>query len=167
VLDAGQPGLRGLHGHFSRYPDGKETTMANITRYSPFEDLFDDFAKGFWLKPVAMPGRGEELKMKVEVKEDDKAYTVHADIPGAKKDDIHVDVDGNVVSIRAEVKQETEEKKGEKLLHSERYYGMVSRSFSLPQELDASATAARYKDGVLELTLPKKAASATRRISVQ
>jgi len=70
--------------------------MANITRFTPFEDLFGDVAKGFWLKPVALPG-GEELKIKVDVKEDDKAYTVHADIPGVKKEDIRVDVDGNQV----------------------------------------------------------------------
>ena len=106
--------------------------MANITRFSPFDDLLGDFGKGFWLKPVAMPG-GEELKIKVDVKEDDKAYTVHAEIPGVKKEDIQVDVSGDQVSIRAEVKKEKEEKKGEKLIHSERYYGMVSRSFSLPR----------------------------------
>jgi len=140
--------------------------MANITRYTPFDDLFNDFAKGFWLKPVAIPG-GQELKMKIDVKEDDKAYTVHADIPGVKKEDIRVDVQGDQVSIRAEVKRETEEKKGEKMLHSERYYGVVSRSFSLPVEVDDKATVAKYKDGVLDLTLPKKAGGSASRIAVQ
>lgn len=140
--------------------------MANITRYTPFESLFDDFTKGFWVKPLTMPA-GEELKLKVDVKEDDKAYTVHAEIPGVKKEDIQVDVQGDQVSIRAEVKKETEEKKGEQLIHSERYYGMVSRSFTLPGEVDDQATVAKYKDGVLDLTLPKKSGSATHRISVQ
>ena len=140
--------------------------MANITRYSPFDDLFGDFAKGFLLKPVAMPG-GEELKIKVDVKEDDKAYTVHADIPGVAKQDIQVDIDGSVVSIRAEVKKEKEEKKGEKLIHSERYYGMVSRSFSLPSEVDEKGTVAKYQDGVLDLTLPKKSGNGLRRITIQ
>jgi len=140
--------------------------MANITRFSPFDDLFGDLGKGFWLKPVAMPGR-EELKIKVDVKEDDKAYTVHADIPGVKKEDIQVDIDGGQVSIRAEVKQEKEEKKGEKLIHSERYYGMVSRSFSLPSEVDEKATVAKYQDGVLDLTLPKKSGNGSRRIAIQ
>ena len=140
--------------------------MANITRFSPFDDLLGDFGKGFWLKPVAMPG-GEELKIKVDVKEDDKAYTVHADIPGVSKDDIQVDVDGSVISIRAEVKKEKEEKKGEKLIHSERYYGMVSRSFSLPAEVDEKAVVAKYEDGVLDLTLPKKTGNGSRRIAIQ
>jgi HSP20 family protein len=140
--------------------------VANITRFTPFDELFGDFGKGFWLKPMALPG-GEELKMKLDVEENDKAYTVHAEIPGVKKEDIQVDVDGGQVSIRAEVKKETQEKKGEKILHSERYYGMVSRSFSLPMEVDEKSTVARYKDGVLDLTLPKKSGNGSKRISVQ
>jgi len=140
--------------------------MANITRFGSFDNLFDDLAKGFWVKPLAVPG-GEELKLKLDVKEDDKAYTVHAEIPGAKKEDIQVEVHGDQVSIRAEVKKEKEEKKGEKLLHSECYYGMVSRSFSLPSEVDDKGTVARYKDGVLDLTLPKKAGNGARRVAVQ
>ena len=141
--------------------------MANITRYSPFEDLFNDFARGFWVKPLATLPGGEELKMKLDVEEDDKAYKVHAEIPGVKKDDIQVDVHGDQISIRAEVKREKEEKKGEKLLHSERYYGMVSRSFTLPSDVDEKGTVAKYTDGVLDLTLPKKQGNGGRRISVQ
>jgi HSP20 family protein len=142
--------------------------MANIQRYGyggMLDDVFGDLMKGFWVKPVAVPGDGE-LKMKVDVSEDDKAYTIHADVPGVKKDDIHVDVDGGQVSIRAEVKQESEKKEGEKVLHSERYYGMVSRSMSLPTEVDAQAAKAEYKDGVLNLTLPKKAAKSARRVTI-
>jgi HSP20 family protein len=129
------------------------------------DDVFGDLMKGFWVKPVAVPGDGE-LKMKVDVSEDDKTYTIHADIPGVKKEDIHVDVDGGQVSIRAEVKHESEKKEGEKVLHSERYYGMVSRSMSLPTEVDAQAAKAEYKDGVLNLTLPKKAAKSARRVAI-
>lgn len=143
--------------------------MANITRYTPqfnvLDSLFDELGKGFWLKPVSFPA-GTELKMKLEVKEDDKAYTVHAEVPGVKKEDIQVEVHGDQVSIRAEVKQEKEEKEGGKVIHSERSYGMVSRSFSLPTEVDDKATVAKYKDGMLELTLPKRAGGG-KRISVQ
>ncbi|HEX5092353.1 MAG TPA: Hsp20/alpha crystallin family protein [Burkholderiales bacterium] len=139
--------------------------MTNLTRYNPFEDLFGDFGKGFWVKPLAYPA-GAEMSMKVDVKEDDKAYTVHADIPGAKKEDIQVDVDGNVVSLRAEMKQEKEEKQGEKTLYTERQYGMVSRSFSLPTEVDEKGAKADYKDGVLNLMLPKKANGGGKRVSV-
>lgn len=140
--------------------------MANITRYEPFETLFDDLAKGFWVRPLAVPG-GRDLKLKVDVKEDDKAFTVHAEIPGVNKEDIQVDVSGDQVSIRAEVKREKEEKKGEKLIHSERYYGMVSRSFTLPCEVDDKATVAKYKDGVLDLTLPKRTGGGAHRVAVQ
>jgi HSP20 family protein len=117
------------------------------------------------VKPFAFPP-GTELSIKVDVKEDDKSYTVRADIPGVKKEDIQVDVDGNMVSLRAEAKQEKEEKKGEKVIYSERSYGMASRSFSLPAEVDAKGTKAEYKDGVLNLTLPKKANGGGKRIAI-
>ena len=139
--------------------------MANITRYNPFEELFGDIGKGFWVKPLAFPAE-TEVSMKIDVKEDDKAFTVHADIPGVKKDDIQVDINGDQVSLRAEVKQEKEEKKGEKVVYSERSYGMASRSFTLPCDVDPQAAKAEYKDGVLNLTLPKKANGAGRRIAI-
>ena len=140
--------------------------MANISRYTPLDDLFNELGNGFWLKPAAIPG-GEALKMKVDVKEGEKAYTVHAEIPGVKKEDIQVDVNGDQVWIRAEVKKDKEEKKDDKVLHSERYYGMVSRSFSLPVEVDEKGTVAKYQDGVLDLTLPKKSGNGAKRIAVQ
>jgi len=139
--------------------------MANITRYNPFDDLFNEFTKGFWVKPLAMPA-GTELTIKVDVKEDDKSYTVRADIPGVKKEDIQVDVEGNMISLRAEAKQEKEEKKGEKVIYSERSFGMVSRSFSLPAEVDSKGAKAEYKDGVLSLTLPKKGNGGGKRVTV-
>lgn len=139
--------------------------MANITRYNPFEDFFNDFGKGYFVRPLAFPAE-TELKMKIDVKEDDKSYTVQADIPGVKKEDIQVDIDGDTVSLRAEAKQEKEEKKGEKVVYSERSYGMVSRSFSLPTEVDDKAAKAEYKDGVLKLVLPKKSNGGGRRISI-
>jgi len=129
------------------------------------DDVFGDLMKGFWVKPVAIPGDGE-LKMKVDVKEDDKTYTIHAEMPGVKKEDIQIDVEGGQVSIQAEVKRESEKKDGEKVLHSERYYGMVSRSMSLPVEVDTQGAKAEFKDGVLSLTLPKKAAKSARRVAV-
>ncbi len=140
--------------------------MANLTRYTPFDDLFEDLGKGFWLKPVALP-QADPLKIKLDVKEDEKTYKVHAEIPGVKKEDIRVEVHGDQVSIRAEVKKDTEQKDGEKTLHSERYYGMVGRTFSLPTEIDETATSASYKDGVLDLTLPKKTGGSASRIEIR
>jgi HSP20 family protein len=139
--------------------------MANITRYDPFEDLFKDFGKGFWVKPFAMPAE-TELTMKIDVTEDDKGFTVKADIPGVKKEDIQVDVDEDRISLRAEAKREEEEKKGEKVVYSERSYGMVSRSFSLPAAVDAKGAKAEYKDGVLSLVLPKKSNGSAKRITI-
>ena len=139
--------------------------MANITRYDPFEDFFKDFGKGFWVKPYAMPAE-TDLTMKIDVTEDDKGFSVKADIPGVKKEDIQVDVDEYHVSVRAEAKKEKEEKKGEKVVYSERSYGMVSRSFSLPAAVDAKGAKAEYKDGVLNLVLPKKSNGSAKRIAI-
>ena len=139
--------------------------MANITRFSPFDDLLNEFSRGFWVRPVAAPAEAE-VKIKLDVKEDEKAYTVQAEIPGVRKEDIQVDVDGNQVSVRAELRKEKEEKKGEKVVYSERTYGMASRSFTLPLEVDDKAAKAEYKDGVLSLVLPKKANGGGKRISV-
>ena len=140
--------------------------MANIARYNPFDELFNEFGKGFWVKPVAFPS-GTELSIKVDVKEDEKSYTVRADIPGVKKEDIQVAIDGAQVTLSAEVKREKEVAEGERVLHTERSFGKVSRSFSLPQELDEAKAEAKFRDGVLELTLPKKAAAARKAITIQ
>jgi len=139
--------------------------MANVTRYNPFDDFLNDFGKGFFVRPFNLPAEAE-LKMRIDVSEDDKAYTVKADIPGVRKEDIQVDIDGDTVSLRAEVKQEKEEKDGGKVVYRERSYGLVSRSFSLPAEVDDKTSQAEYKDGVLKLVLPKKANGGGRRLNV-
>jgi len=138
--------------------------MANLTRYDPFGDL-DDMFKGLMLKPVRFGHQVPEIKM--DVKENNGAYTVRAEIPGVKKEDIKVDVEGNVVSISAEVKEEKEQKQGERVIRSERYYGSMSRSFSLAHDVDEKTANAKYTDGVLELTLPKKSGSRSGKIAVQ
>ena len=140
--------------------------MANLVRFNPVDDAFDDLFRGFFMRPVRMEG-APEVQIKIDVKEDDKVYTVHAEIPGVKKEDIHITIDGNQVAISAEVKNEKEVKEGEKVLRSERYYGKVSRAFTLGQDVDETIAQAKYNDGVLNLTLPKKAATQSRRVSVQ
>ena len=147
--------------------------MANITRFDPFGDIvrsdpfrdIDDLFNGFMLRPV-FRGVEAEPQIKLEVSEEDKAYKVKADIPGVKKEDIHVSIDGNLVSISAEVKKEKEEKEGKKLIRSERYYGKVSRTFSLGQDVDQSTAQAKYADGVLEITLPKTSGGAAKELTV-
>jgi len=147
--------------------------MANISRYDPFSlartDPFgdiDDLFKGFFMRPVLFEGQ-PQMQIKMDVKEDDNAYTVHADIPGVKKEDIQVSIEGNQVSISAETKMEKEEKKGEKVLRSERYVGKVARSFTLAHEVDEASAQAKYSDGVLELTLPKKAVTAAKKLAIK
>lgn len=137
----------------------------NLTRHDPFSDL-DDLFKGFFVRPVAFEGQ-TQMQIKMDVKEDDNAYTVHADIPGVKKEDIHVSLEGNQVSISAESKMEKEEKKGEKVLRSERYYGKVARSFTLAHDVDDAKAQAKYSDVVLELTLPKKAGTSAKKLAIQ
>ena len=120
----------------------------------------DDLFRGFFVRPVDYEG-GPRISL--DVREDDKAYTVHADLPGVKKEDIDVQVEGNVVRISAESKQEREEKLGEKVIRSERYIGRVTRSFTLGVDVDEAIASAKFDNGVLELILPKKAAPEPRR----
>ncbi|HUF22030.1 MAG TPA: Hsp20/alpha crystallin family protein [Burkholderiales bacterium] len=142
--------------------------MANIARYNPFDETFDDLFKGFFVRPMAFENQAQTpLQIRMDVKEDDKSYIVHAEIPGVQKNDINITIDGNQVVISAEVKRQKEDKQGEKVLRSERYYGKVYRAFSLVHEVDESSAGAKYADGVLELTLPKKAVVSAKRLSVQ
>ena len=141
--------------------------MANITRWDPFEDSFDELFKGFFLRPMRYDAPQEPVRAKIDVKEDDKAYTVNAEIPGVKKEEIQVSIDGNQVAISAEVRRQKEEKQGEKVLRTERSYGKVYRAFALPQDVDQERAEAKYENGVLQLTLPKKAAASTRTLAVQ
>lgn len=137
--------------------------MANITRIDPFDDLF----RGFFVRPVDFEGApAQPPAIKLDVKEQADSYLIHADLPGVKKEDIHVVVDGNQVSISAEVKQEKEIKEGERVLRSERYFGKLSRSFQLGQEIDDSKAGAKFNDGVLELTLPKRTETASKRLTI-
>ena len=146
--------------------------MANITRFDPFQDLarFDPL-EGFAAWPRGLRRLFQELPaeptIKLDVSEDDKAYKVKAELPGVKKDDIAVQVEGNQVSISAEVKREKEEKQDEKVLHTERYYGRQFRSFTLGRDIDRKKVEAKFTDGVLELTLPKNGTAAPEKIAIQ
>lgn len=140
--------------------------MANITRYDPFNDM-DDLFKGLFVRPMRFDlDVGPQMRMKIDVTKAEDTYTVKAEIPGVKKDDIQVSIEGNEVTISGEIKKETEEKKGEEVLRSERYYGKVSRSFTLPHAVDEAKVVAKYADGVLKLTLPMKSKSASKKITV-
>jgi len=142
--------------------------MSNLTRFgrggSLFDELFRDVSPGYFVRPLhgdALPER-----IKVDVKENGNAYTVQAEIPGVKKEDIHVDVEGSVVTVRAEIRQQDEQVKDNQVLHSERYFGEVARSLQLPAEVDQQAAVAKYDNGVLTLTLPKKLQKSAQRLTI-
>lgn len=136
-----------------------------ITRGGLLDDFFRDMSPGFFVKPL----HGDPLpqSIKVDVKENGNGYIVHAEMPGVAKEDIHVNIDGNVVTLRAEVKQQDAQTADEKLLRSERYYGSVARSFQLPVDIDQAQAKAKYDNGVLTLTLPRKTGNGSQRLAVE
>ena len=137
--------------------------MNNLIYRDPLYDLL----RGFFVRPVEFSDTKEAPALTVDVTEQDKAYAIHAEIPGVNKEDIHVSIDGAVVSISAERRNQKEVRDSDKILRSERYFGKVSRSFQLPQEVDESQASAKYSEGVLELLLPKKTAAQAKRLSIQ
>lgn len=142
--------------------------MSNLRLLDPaFSDNFESTLRRFF-SPAVFEREPQQLQMRIDVSEKDNAYLVKADVPGVKKEDINVRVDGNMVQIDAEVKNESETKgEGGKVLRSERHYGSVSRAFSVAQDIDESKIQARYTDGVLTLELPKKATTAAKKITIQ
>jgi HSP20 family protein len=136
-------------------------------RFDPFMDVDDMFGR-FMMRPFSQlrEEMQAEPQIKMDVKEADGKYVIHAEIPGVNKDDIHVTIDGNRVSISAEVRQEQETKEGERVVRSERSYGMASRSFTLADEVDQEQVQAKYTNGILELKLPKLPGYARKEIPI-
>lgn len=143
-----------------------EQTMSALMRTTPWlDDFFKDMTPGFYVKPLH--GEGVPSDIRVDVTDAGDAYKIAAEIPGVHKSDIHVSMDGSTVTLNAEVKQEDVERKGDRVLRSERYFGSVSRSFQLPQDVDASGAKAKYDNGILNLTLPKKKGSRAQELAVE
>ena len=141
--------------------------MANIARYNTLDTALDELMRGFFVRPMNFDPAAAPAQLRVDVTENNGGYVVRAEIPGVKKEDINVAIDGNQVEISAEVKNEKVVKEGEKVLRSERYFGKVYRAFALGEDIDEGATQARYADGILELKLAKKAPTSARRITIQ
>jgi HSP20 family protein len=134
--------------------------------YDPFGNVrCDDLVRGLF-RPERS-GAPAPASIRMDVTGNDGGYVVQAEIPGARKEDVHVTIEGNQVTINAEVKRESERKEGESVLRSERHFGSAFRSFTLPVELDEAASTARFDNGVLELTLARKAAQAGRKLTIQ
>lgn len=135
-----------------------------LSVYDPFAEVFPELFRG-----VLSPARAAEnqaLEIRVDVKEAGGEYTVHAELPGVAREDIHVEIDGNRVAISAEVKRQSEQKEGERVLRSERYYGAVARSFALANEIDEARSQAKFENGVLTLTLPKKLVTGGKKLAI-
>ena len=134
----------------------------DLLALDPFEDAF---------RRMLAPWRGEVAEgtpqIKVDLSENETAYTLKAEIPGVRKEDIDVRIDGNQVSVSAEVKQEHEEKKDGRVLRSERRYGYASRTLWLDKPVDDAKSQAKYANGVLELTMPKKAEPSSKRLAIE
>lgn len=148
--------------------------MNNLTRYEPFSDLarldplwdVEDVLNRFMIRPFIRGSMEMEPQIKMDVKEMDGKYLITAEVPGVKKDDIHVTVDGNRVSISAEFKQETETREGERLVRCERSHGTALRSFTLAGDIEQNKVIAKYSNGVLELALPKKVGAEHKEIAI-
>lgn len=146
--------------------------MANLTRWSPFKTLsrfeqgvpFDDFFRGFALRPQWSELEAPDVRL--DVTENDGAYRVKAEMPGVEKNDIDISINGNQIAISAEVKRESKKKDDERDICTERYYGKVYRSFSLPDEVDSGKASARYEGGVLTLELPKMGNGGARKLTI-
>lgn len=140
---------------------------SQLARGSLFDDIFKEFAPGYFIKPLHGDPLPSAAQIKIDVKETDTSYVVQAEVPGVAKEDIHVSIDGSVVTLRAEIKQSDSQSEGEKMLRSERYYGAVSRSFQLAQDIDQATSKAKYDAGVLTLTLNKKQSSSPQRLAIE
>ena len=133
--------------------------------WSLMGDPFDNFFEGFF-RPVRRGGETETQTPAVDVVERANEFVIKAELPGIKKDDIHITLQDSVLSISAESKKESEEKQGDRIIRRERRYGKFLRTMQLGQDIDESKVKASYVDGVLELTLAKKEEVQPKKVTV-
>lgn len=127
--------------------------------------VLDDFFSPAARNPAAP--KAQSVSPRVNVVENDTAYELQAELPGVQKDDVKISVENGRLSIEAEVKRTEEKKEGENLVYAERSVSKFARSFTLPKEVDDTAAQARLENGVLTLTLPKKAQAQAKQIAIQ
>jgi HSP20 family protein len=136
-------------------------------RTTVFGNLLDTMLDDF-LAPATEGGRDTSVfSPRLDLTETDKVYLIEADLPGVAKSDLKVSVDGQRVTIEAEVKRETDRKEGEAVVHAERIVRKYARSLELPGEVDDANAVAKLENGVLSLVLPKKQAVPSRLLTIQ
>jgi len=145
--------------------------MANVlTRRDPWGSLFDEFFTDFFsrgapaLRSAELPAA---VRARMDVIDKNDSFEVLVDLPGVKKEDIQVTIEGSRVAITAESKSEKEEKEGDRVLHSERYAASYARTFELPAEVTEEGAEAAFDNGVLKLTLPKRATVTSKRLAIK
>ena len=143
----------------------------SLIKWDPWREMEDMFDR--YTKAVGWPRTGGQEVIRtgdwsprVDISETDKEFIIKAEIPEVKKEDVKVTVDKGVLTIQGERNQEKEEK-GKKLHRVERFYGSFSRSFTLPENVDDATIKATFKDGMLNLQIPKTAGAKTKAIQIK
>lgn len=139
--------------------------LANSDFFNQFEEFINDFDRG--LTPSVFRGSGMDFSPAVDIEENDTSYMVTADLPGMRKEDIKIDLSDNVLTISGE---RTKETKGEGKMegkYTERIWGKFQRSFSLPAHVAGEKVQASFKDGVLNITVPKAEGARSHSIKIQ
>lgn len=126
---------------------------------------FDDLFQGFF-RPLRRNSEAQSMVPAMDIKERDNDYVIHAEMPGVNKDQIDVTLADGVLTITAETKYEHDDRDGDRLLRQERRYGKFTRSVRLGTQIDEKAVKANYKNGVLELILPKAEEVKPKKINV-
>ncbi len=147
------------------------TRLTPFVRRDLFSPMFEEFFRDFWSRPAWMPalleGEFEPIeRARMDVVDKGANYEITVELPGVKKDDINVSIDGSRVMISAETKTEKEKKEGDKVIYAERSAARYARSFELPTEVTEAGADAHYENGVLTLTLPKRTPTPTKRLEI-
>lgn len=130
-----------------------------LTTWNPMREMDALLGRGF-------RSPGEDVWMPaVDIRENEQAFVISAEVPGVDKKDIEVTVDNGVLTLSGERSEESEEKDA-RHHRRERYYGSFSRSFSLPDDVDADRIDAKSRDGVIEITIPKPERPAERKAKI-
>jgi len=155
--------LRNRHGFPTPF------SFRRIPADGSIEHLIDTMFDGYFspTQSKAATGATGGIAPRINITESESAYVVEAEIPGVSKENVKISIEGKRVTLEAEVKRDTERKEGETLVFAERTAEKFVRSFTLSSEVDDEKTVAKLENGILTLTLPKRAELQPKKILVQ